>query len=101
MDHGVPINKTCLGEHKLGNLIPSCKQCNDDNHYADFKEFLGDNIEQIAKIEAYMASRNYTPLGDNEHIKMIIQQAHEEVAALARRYFAIINTVLAGKADVA
>jgi hypothetical protein len=48
-----------------------------------------------------MASRNYTPLGDNEHIKMVVQQAHEEVAALARRYVAIINTVLAGKADAA
>jgi len=23
MDHGVPINKSCLGEHRLGNLRPS------------------------------------------------------------------------------
>jgi len=91
MDHGIPINKTCLGEHRLGNLIPSCKKCNDDKHYADFKEFLEDKIERIVKIEAYMASKGYTPLGDNKHIKMIVEQAHEEVAALARRYVAIIN----------
>ncbi len=72
MDHGIPINKTCLGEHRLGNLIPSCKKCNDDKHYADFKEFLEDKIERIVKIEAYMASKGYTPLGDNKHIKMIV-----------------------------
>jgi hypothetical protein len=46
-----------------------------------------------------MESRNYTPLGDNKRIKMIIEQAHEEVAASARRYIAIINTVLASKTD--
>jgi hypothetical protein len=63
------------------------------------RSFLGDKIERIAKIEAHMASRNYTPLKDNKHIKMIVEQAYEEVAALARRYFAIINMVLAGEAD--
>jgi HNH endonuclease len=95
MDHGVPINKTTLGEHRLGNLIPSCKKCNDDKHYADFKVFLGDRIDRIAKIEAYMTNRDYTPLGDNTQIKMILDQAHAEVAALAQRYIDIINVVLA------
>jgi len=100
MDHGVPINKKDLGEHRLGNLIPSCKKCNDDKHYADFKKFLGDRIERIAKIEAYMAGRQYTPLGDNAQIKMILDQAHAEVGALAKRYIDIINAVLtSGRGD--
>jgi HNH endonuclease len=100
MDHGVPINKASLGEHRLGNLIPSCKECNVDKNRSDLNEFLKDQPERTAKIGAYMASRNYTPLGDNRHIKMIVEQAHEEVAALASRYIAIINTVLANEADV-
>jgi hypothetical protein len=99
MDHGVPINKTALGEHRLGNLIPSCKKCNEDKNRRDFKAFLKDHAERAAKIEAYMASWNYTPLGDSGHVKMIVELAHEEVAALARRYVAIINTVLAGESD--
>jgi hypothetical protein len=99
MDHGVPINKTSLGEHRLGNLIPCCKKCNEDKNRDDFNTFLRDQPERAAKIEAYMASRNYTPLGDNRHIKMIVEQAHKEVAALASRYIAIINTVLPGEAD--
>jgi hypothetical protein len=28
MDHGVPINRAKLGEHRLGNIIPACKNCN-------------------------------------------------------------------------
>jgi hypothetical protein len=94
MDHVVPINKTNLGEHRLGNLIPSCKKCNDDKYYANLEEFLGDKIERIAKIKSYIVSRNYIPLGDNTQIKMILKQAHEEVKALAERYIAIINTVV-------
>jgi hypothetical protein len=94
MDHGIPINKTAMGEHRLGNLIPSCKKCNDAKHYADFRAFLGDGIERIGKVEAYMASRGYTPLKDDVQIKMILDQAHAEVAALARRYIDIINGVL-------
>jgi len=46
-----------------------------------------------------MASKNHVALGDNKLVKMIVEQAHEEVSALARRYVAIINTVLAGEAD--
>ncbi|MCA3554186.1 HNH endonuclease signature motif containing protein [Aestuariivirga sp.] len=29
MDHVVPINKQSLGEHRLGNIVPCCRACND------------------------------------------------------------------------
>jgi hypothetical protein len=96
MDHGIPINKTDLGEHRLGNLIPSCKKCNDTKHHADFRKFLADKPEQTAKIHEYMTSKNYTPSGDNKRLRMILDQAHEEVRVLAERYIAIINTLLSG-----
>jgi 5-methylcytosine-specific restriction endonuclease McrA len=95
MDHGVPINKTKLGEHRLGNLIPSCKRCNSGKHQKDFGEFLGEDVERIQRIVDYMELRNYVPLADNDQIKMILEQAHMEIAALAYRYIAIINTVAA------
>ena len=91
MEHAIPINKGRLGEHKLGNLVPSCKTCNGLKADRDFREFLKDNTEAIAKIEKYMDSRNYVPLADNEQIAFILEVAHKEVAELADRYIKVIN----------
>lgn len=91
IEHAIPINKEKLGEHRLGNLVPSCKACNSQKSNQDFREFLGDKTEQISKIEQYMESRNYVPLEDNEQMQMILNMAHKEVAALAERYVKIIN----------
>src|SRR6266436_670042 len=93
MDHAIPINKTKLGEHRLGNVIPSCRKCNKEKHHRDFLEFLGEDTEKIQRIKFYMETRNYIPLGDNRQIKLVIEQAHREVAPLADRYIAIINGV--------
>ena len=91
MEHAIPINKAQLGEHRLGNLVPSCASCNSNKGNKDFREFLEGNAEAISRIEAYMDSRNYVPLEDNKQIKMILNMAHKEVAALADRYITIIN----------
>lgn len=95
MDHAIPINKTKLGEHRLGNVIPSCKNCNRDKNHRDFVEYLGDDQEKIARIQSYMKDRKYVPLGDNRQVKLVLEQAYREVAPLANRYIAIINGVLA------
>jgi len=42
-----------------------------------------------------MVSKNYTPLGNNAQIKIIIEQAHGEVKALVQRYITIIEAALA------
>jgi 5-methylcytosine-specific restriction endonuclease McrA len=91
MDHAVPINKESLGEHRLGNLVPSCDICNSNKAGLDFRTFLADNPAAIQKIEVYMESRNYIPLEDNEQLKHILRLAHSEIAALAERYISIIN----------
>lgn len=91
VEHAIPINKKKLGEHRLGNLVPSCNLCNKNKGGKDFREFLGDNAAAISKIEEYMDNRNYVPLEDNEQMKMILNMAHKEVAALADRYITIIN----------
>ena len=91
IEHAIPINKEKLGEHRLGNLVPSCRLCNSKKGGTDFREFLGEKIEYIQKIEEYMDSRNYVPLEDNEQMRMILDMAHKEVSALADRYIRIIN----------
>ena len=91
IEHAIPINRAKLGEHRLGNLVPSCQGCNNEKAGKDFREFLGDNTEAIRKIEEYMDSRNYVPLEDNEQMKMVLNVAYKEVSALADRYIVLIN----------
>lgn len=94
IEHAIPINRTSLGEHRLGNLVPSCRSCNSKKHDKDFREFLGDDQAKILVIEQYMESRNYMPLGENEHVKKILEIAYNEVATIPEKYIEIINDIL-------
>lgn len=91
MEHAIPINKDKLGEHRLGNIVPSCKSCNSRKGGLDFREFLGNDLASIQRIEAYMDSRNYVPLEDSEQMRIILDMAYKEVAALSERYIRIVN----------
>ncbi len=93
IEHAIPINRGSLGEHRLGNIVPSCRQCNADKGGQDFRTFLGENAAAIARIEEYMDSRNYVPLEDSEQMRLVLNMAHAEVAALADRYVKMINSV--------
>lgn len=99
IEHAIPINKVSLGEHRLGNLIPSCPKCNADKGNKDFRVFLGDNGEAIARIEEYMDSRNYVPLETNEQVTLVLDMAHKEVAALADRYVTILDELFIQTGD--
>jgi hypothetical protein len=94
MDHIIPINRTSLGEHRLGNLVPACKVCNSQKGDKGYLEFLGGRHEAITAIEAHMNRFNYIPIGENEQIRDIIELAHKELPAIAARYIRIINTLV-------
>jgi len=91
IEHAIPINKISLGEHRLGNLIPSCRSCNAKKLGKDYREFLNGQQSRIEKIEGYMESRNYVPLGDNEQVAKILDMAYKEVAIVSKRYISILN----------
>jgi 5-methylcytosine-specific restriction endonuclease McrA len=95
-EHVVPINKQSLGEHRLGNLVPSCKPCNASKGDKDFRAFLANYPDRIAQIEAHMERHDYVPISENEQIRQIIELAYKEVAQVAGRYIDIINTLMAG-----
>ena len=99
MDHAIPINKEKLGEHKLGNLVPACEQCNKNKADKDYREYLGNNLEAIKNIDRYMESKNYKPLEDNEHFKSILDLAHEEVSIIASRYIKLLNELFIENKD--
>ncbi|TKF32276.1 HNH endonuclease [Vibrio kanaloae] len=98
-EHAIPINKVYLGEHKLGNLVPSCKECNSSKASKDFREFLDGSDDKIAVIESYMDKQNYVPLENNEQVQMILEMAYREVGAVAERYITIINELFVHEDD--
>jgi 5-methylcytosine-specific restriction endonuclease McrA len=93
MEHAIPINKEKLGEHKIGNIVPACKECNKAKADKDYREFLGNNLDTIEKIDKYMEMKKYVPLEDNEKLKNILNMAYEEVSQIADRYINIVNDV--------
>ena len=93
MEHAIPINREKIGEHRLGNLVPSCKSCNKKKGNRDYKEFLTGNDEKIRQIEKYMDYNNYVPLDQNPQIKKILNMAYREVSDIAERYISIINDI--------
>lgn len=93
MDHVIPINKQSLGEHRLGNLVPSWRTCNAKKGQHDFRDFLSKDQGRIDAIQEHMAKHSCDPIGEDAQLREIIDLAHEEVRNLADRYVAIINAM--------
>lgn len=94
MEHAIPINKKSLGEHRLGNLVPSCKQCNAKKSNKDFREYLGNNRAAIEIIEEHMISKGYKSLDDHEQMQKVLDEASKEIATLAEKYIKKANDLL-------
>lgn len=101
MEHVIPINRTSLGEHRLGNLVPACRRCNTTKADQDYRAFLGPETARISAIEAHMAKHDYLPIGENQRLRQIIELAHQDVRQLADRYAAIVDTMLEDQEDKA
>jgi hypothetical protein len=99
MEHIIPINRTALGEHRLGNLVPACRSCNTTKADQDYRAFLAQETDRVAAIEAHMMKHDYTPIGENRRLRQIIEMAHQDVRQLADRYAAIVDTMLADEGD--
>jgi HNH endonuclease len=88
-DHAIPTNQYHLGEHYKGNLIPSCRECNDTKKKGhpkwglDYRQFLTGKeggADRITKIEAWMKADGYVPLGDDPEIKALVESVRADVA---------------------
>ncbi|WP_232472839.1 HNH endonuclease [Vibrio anguillarum] len=99
IEHAIPINKVYLGDHRLGNLVPSCRECNSAKASKDFREFLEGRDDKIKAIESYMDEKNYVPLENNEQVSMILEMAYREVGTVAERYITIINELFVPEDD--
>ena len=65
-DHLIPMNKTALGLHAWGNVIPCCQSCNNEKQQKPWKQFIiskagADAPARKKKINDFVASKNYDP----------------------------------------
>lgn len=91
MDHVVPINRTSLGEHRLGNLVPACAPCNSAKAHQAADVFLANDPDRLAAIRAHMARHDYVPLSPDTPEAHVLGLAFHEVGQLADRYADILQ----------
>jgi len=84
-DHLIPMNKTSLGLHAWGNVVPCCKDCNNEKQQRSWQEFLqekaGANAEARRKrIEEFVSSMNYDP---NLNLHDYADSLYEDIGEVA------------------
>ncbi|SPZ37421.1 HNH endonuclease [Plesiomonas shigelloides] len=84
-DHLIPMNKSSLGLHAWGNVVPCCALCNNQKQQKPWREFVelkaGDAaIERINKIESFVKNMNYDP---NLNLHEYADNLYEDVGAVA------------------
>jgi 5-methylcytosine-specific restriction endonuclease McrA len=80
-DHLVPINKSRLGLHAWGNIVPVCKDCNSKKADADWKTYLNevskvDAVAREARLDFFIRNYRYEP--DLTPIADAVEELYEE-----------------------
>jgi len=65
-DHLIPMNKSTLGLHAWGNVVPCCQSCNNEKQQKPWQQFLSvkagrDALSREQKINDFVSSKNYDP----------------------------------------
>lgn len=65
-DHLIPMNKTSLGLHAWGNVVPCCKGCNNEKQQKSWESFTNfkagsEANKRIKRIKDFVACKNYDP----------------------------------------
>lgn len=84
-DHLIPINKTDLGLHAWGNIVPACRDCNARKQGGDWRDFIvqraeADAAERHAKIREFVSHHRYAPQVD---LRKIAAELYDEVGVIA------------------
>ena len=85
-DHLIPMNKEHLGLQAWGNVVPCCKDCNNDKQNWGWREFLATQVKgntltaRRAKIGDFVESRRYDL---NLHLHNYAGNLYEDVGSVA------------------
>lgn len=85
-DHLIPMNKTYLGLHAWGNVVPACQDCNARKQGKEWHAYLvqcaGPNTaERYASIERFVKEHKYAP--DLNHLKTVAEDLYAEVGRIS------------------
>jgi hypothetical protein len=84
-DHLVPMNKSGLGLHAWGNIVPACSPCNAKKQGGDWRDFIIQRAaahagERHARVKAFLDHYRYAPEHD---LTTVAEDLYEEVGAIA------------------
>jgi hypothetical protein len=84
-DHLIPMNKTDLGLHAWGNIVPACRDCNARKQRSDWRDFIierpGSHApERHARVRDFLSEYRYQPGLD---LREIAEELYEEVGGIA------------------
>ena len=84
-DHLIPMNKTSLGLHAWGNVVPCCAPCNNEKQQKPWEEFIqikAGNLanQRIDKIKSFVKLKNYDP---NLNLHEFADNLYEDVGQVA------------------
>jgi hypothetical protein len=84
-DHLVPINKTSLGLHAWGNIVPACADCNSKKQQKDWRDFVVERAnldaqERHRRIREYLDDYGYAP---SDNLRVVASELYEEVGEIS------------------
>ncbi len=85
-DHLVPMNKTSLGLHAWGNIVPTCAVCNAKKQGNAWTSYLfqragADAHERNRRITDFVAHHDYAP--DLAKLRDVVEGLYSEVGLIA------------------
>jgi hypothetical protein len=95
-DHAIPINRDNMGEHTAANVVPVCKECNGLKHARDYREFLADKPEQLAKIDRFMEEAGCQPLRDSDSankMRALLNEAYDDAKDMVAKYARLLGVI--------
>jgi hypothetical protein len=84
-DHLIPMNKSALGLHAWGNVVPCCSGCNNEKQQKPWREFIvikaGEKaIERIEMIQNFVQLKEYDPA---LNLHEFADNLYEDIGAVA------------------
>lgn len=85
-DHLIPMNKTALGLHAWGNIVPACLDCNAKKQGAEWHAYLvtraGANAaERYQRVQDFIKQYKYAP--DSSDLRDVAEELYDEVGSIA------------------
>lgn len=85
-DHLIPMNKTSLGLHAWGNVVPACQDCNARKQAREWHAYLVERAGQSAaeryrRVTEFVQHYNYAP--DPNDLRDTAEELYVEIGEIA------------------